>query len=627
MNKDLLVSIIVPCYKVEQYLPNCIESILHQTYNNWELILVDDGSPDNCGQICDDYAKKNGRIKVVHKQNGGLSSARNAGMQVMTGDYVTFVDSDDFLHKDALHILVEYALKYEAQIVQCNFTRGYETAFPEWKGQEKVSEYDNHTVFTQFAAKIIVCGKLYKRELLEDITMPEGIINEDDWTTWKIYYKAKKIVVTNRPLYYYTVNPNSIMGKAKKKPDTTYYGAYDERIAFFRDKNESELEDVSRLQFCKSLLLSYSNKQLTEEQRDEIIRMFRENWKVLKTSAVVPALLRILFFGFTMCPQLASKAASAKRGGVKNRVTIIVPCYNVEKYLPNCIESILNQTYKDWELILVDDGSPDHSGVIADNYASLDVRIKVIHKKNAGVAAARNSAIDIATGEFISFLDGDDFLHVDYIKDLLTIANDSSADIVQCDYVRGKDRVFPSYEDKEILREYDSHSVFVADVAKIIVCGKLIKSDILKTIRIPEGRYFEDDLVTWRWYYAANKTVVTSKPYYYYTENDNSQMAQHKKKPNLSFIEAYDERITFFKETENWDMEACGHRQLCKSLLVTYGNSFLTSDQRSLVLSRFRQSWKRLKVSSVLSVRLRLLFTTFNAMPNMVSHFLKNTIH
>lgn len=295
--------------------------------------------------------------------------------------------------------------------------------------------------------------------------------------------------------------------------------------------------------------------------------------------------------------------------------------------MPNCIESILNQTYKDWELILVDDGSPDHSGEIADKYASLDVRIKVIHKKNAGVAAARNSAIDIATGEYISFLDGDDFLHVDYIKELLTIANDSSADIVQCNYVRGKDKSFPACKDTGTLQTYSSHDVFVADVAKIIVWGKLIKSNILKAIRIPEGRYFEDDLVTWRWYYAANKTVVTSKPYYYYTENDNSQMAQHKKMPNLSFIEAYDERITFFKETEDWDMEACSHRQLCKSLLMTYANSFLTLDQRSLVLSRFRQSWKWLKVSSVLSARLRLLFTTFNAMPNMVSHFLKITIH
>ena len=314
---SLKISIIVPCYKVEQYLPNCIESILCQSYTNWELILVDDGSPDNCGNICDDYAVKDNRIKVVHKQNGGLSSARNAGMKIMTGDYVTFLDSDDFLHKDALHILVKHAKKHDAQIVQCNFVRGSETVFPDWNNQEKVDVYDNHTVFTKFAAKIIVCGKLYKRELLDGITMPEGIINEDDWTTWKIYYKAKTIVVTNRPLYYYTVNPNSIMSTAKRKPDTTYYGAYDERISFFHEKNEKDLEDVSRLQFCKSLLLSYSNEQLTKEQRNEIDSRFKTHWQALRTSSVVPPILKILFFGFTICPQLASKAAIAKIGGGK----------------------------------------------------------------------------------------------------------------------------------------------------------------------------------------------------------------------------------------------------------------------------------------------------------------------
>lgn len=208
---------------------------------------------------------------------------------------------------------MKHAKKHNAQIVQCDFVRGCETAFPDWGDQEKVDVYDNHTVFTKFAAKIIVWGKLYKRELLDDITMPEGIINEDDWTTWKIYYKAKTIVVTNRPLYYYTVNPNSIMSTAKRKPDTTYYGAYDERISFFHEKNEKDLEDVSRLQFCKSLLLSYSNEQLTKEQRKETDSRFKAHWQALRTSPVVPPILKILFFGFTICPQLASKTANRIR--------------------------------------------------------------------------------------------------------------------------------------------------------------------------------------------------------------------------------------------------------------------------------------------------------------------------
>lgn len=297
---------IVPCYKVEQYLPNCIESIINQSYDNWELILVDDGSPDKCGDICDEYVRRDNRIKVVHKENGGLSSARNVGMKVMTGDYVTFLDSDDYLHTDALNILVEYAEKYDTQLVQCNFVRGSKIEFPTWESNEFVKEYDNHTIFTKFSAKIIVCGKLYNRELLDDITMPEGIINEDDWTTWKIYYRAKKIVVTNRPLYYYTVNPDSIMSTVKKKPDTTYYGAYDERIAFFVENDEKDLEDISRLQFCKSLLLLYSNKQLTTPQRKEIRKRFRENWLVLKNSVYIPKTFWILFAGFYKFPMVIS---------------------------------------------------------------------------------------------------------------------------------------------------------------------------------------------------------------------------------------------------------------------------------------------------------------------------------
>lgn len=311
-NKEPLVSVIVPCYKVEQYLSNCIESIINQTYGYWELILVDDGSPDKCGDICDEYAKKDCRIKVIHKENGGVSSARNAGMKVMKGDFITFLDSDDFLHKDAIAKMIALAIVYDAQIVQCDYVRGRDKQFPYWNKKEIISTYDNHSIFTKFMAKIIVCGKLYKSELLEDITMPEGIINEDDWITWKLYYKAKKIVVTNSPLYYYSENSNSIMGVLRKNPDTTYYGAYDERIRFFSEKGVKDLEDISRLQFCKSLLLSYSNKQLTEEQRKNIQILFRENWRRLKTSNIVPWVFKILFYGFTICPIVISKAIKYK---------------------------------------------------------------------------------------------------------------------------------------------------------------------------------------------------------------------------------------------------------------------------------------------------------------------------
>lgn len=308
-----LISVIVPVYKVEKYLPNCIESVQKQTYTNWELILVDDGSPDSCPKICDEYASHDDRIIVIHKENGGLSSARNAGLDVFKGDYVTFLDSDDFWHKEYLTTLVAMCLDNNADIAQCGFVRGDELNFPELNVSCEVRVYDNHTIFTQYATKIIVWAKLYKRYILEGITMPEGLINEDDWTTWKLYYKAKKIAVTNNPLYYYTVNPASIMGQAKKKPNFSYLDAYKERIDFFIGTKEEDLEHCSRMQLCKAMVLTYCNPHLTVEEKYKVKTVFNDSYNVITYSPFVPIKLRILFLMFHYCPSLISKMAQRLR--------------------------------------------------------------------------------------------------------------------------------------------------------------------------------------------------------------------------------------------------------------------------------------------------------------------------
>ena len=311
------VSIIVPCYNVEAYLPNCIESVLHQSYPHWELILVDDGSPDRCGEICDRYAQKDNRIKVVHKQNGGLSSARNAGLDIMEGEYVSFLDSDDYWHEDYLCELMKLVTDESADIVQCDFLRGSEKIFPAVKLPGKTSVYDNHSVFIQQAAKIIMCAKIYKVSLFEGVRLPVGLVNEDEWITWKLYYKAKKIVVTNLPLYYYTENPNSIMGNQQRKPSLAFFDAYRERIAYFAERGERNLEDVSRMQWCKSLLLLYSNTTLADKERKEVRQLFNENWCAISKSEVVPSKLKLLFYTFSKLPIVASITDRCKRiGGV-----------------------------------------------------------------------------------------------------------------------------------------------------------------------------------------------------------------------------------------------------------------------------------------------------------------------
>ena len=307
------VSIIVPCYKVEKFLRTCIESVLQQSYNKWELILVNDGSPDHSGKICDEYARIDNRIKVVHKKNGGLSSARNAGLDIMTGEYVTFLEGDDFWHKNYLQYLMTLLKKDCADIVQCSFVGGIDSVFPKIDIQLKNKSFDNHSVFIKQAANIVLWGKIYKATFFDDIRMPIGLIHEDDWVTWKLYYKASKIVITNNPLYYYTKNPNSIMGKNKKKPDMSYFDAYDERINYFKEEGEKELEDVSRIQFCKSLFLLYSNVMLTAGEKKQVKFLFDENWRKIRSSHIVSDKLKILFFCFNILPLISSKLAGKIR--------------------------------------------------------------------------------------------------------------------------------------------------------------------------------------------------------------------------------------------------------------------------------------------------------------------------
>ena len=308
------VTIIVPVYKVEQYLYTCIESVKAQTLRDWGLILVDDGSPDKCGVICDEYAAKDNRITVIHKENGGLSSARNAALDYPPkGEFVTFLDSDDFWHPDCLRILVGLQKSYNADIVQCEFVRGTETSFPDIQKEVSVGVYDNHEVFLSEKANVIMCGKLFRTSLFDNIRMPVGLYNEDDWTAWKLYYKAKNIVVTNQAFYYYTLNPASIMGQLNKKPDLRYINAYNERIGFFEGTGEKDLEHCSRLQLCKSLLLNYRHKQFTVEDRKGIKDKFEESWKEIKHSPYIRSFYKALFQAFHIMPMMTSKLAAKLR--------------------------------------------------------------------------------------------------------------------------------------------------------------------------------------------------------------------------------------------------------------------------------------------------------------------------
>lgn len=216
MEDNLLVSIVVPVYKVETYLEECITSILNQTYRNFELILVDDGSPDLCGCICDDFANKDKRIKVIHKENGGLSDARNAGIDIAKGDYITFIDSDDCVNSRYLEVLIKLCNQYRADIVQVGFTSNKTELAYTQQSKLIIKNFSPHDALINMLrmrdVQVIAWAKLYRRHLFENIRYPVGRLNEDNLTTYKLLLSSKQTVVTSsEKLYFYRVNNCGIM--------------------------------------------------------------------------------------------------------------------------------------------------------------------------------------------------------------------------------------------------------------------------------------------------------------------------------------------------------------------------------------------------------------------------------
>lgn len=249
------VSVIVPIYKVEPYLKRAVASILHQTYHNLEIILVDDGSPDQCGKICDDYAKEDNRITVIHKENGGLSDARNAGLDAAHGEYIVFVDSDDFIAEDYVETLMQCLKEYDADVAMCSYavTASVELDESIFKAsRDETVEvcnrrellnnlYDaNHKDATYF---IVSWNKIYKASLWQDVRFPKGRIHEDEATTYKIYDRAQKGVYLHRPLYGYFTAPSSITRDRFNIKRLQWMDALDDRIAYFEDKTEQLNEE------------------------------------------------------------------------------------------------------------------------------------------------------------------------------------------------------------------------------------------------------------------------------------------------------------------------------------------------------------------------------------------------
>ena len=541
MNSTPTVSIIIPVYNVEPYLRQCLDSVISQTFTDWECILVNDGSTDKSGSICDEYASKDSRLKVIHKVNGGSSAARNTGLEYIVGEYVFFMDSDDWVDVDYLSLVVGKAVLSDADVVisAYNEEENNTRLLP-----NKPTLLDSHTVIVDMFASLLHAGlwnKLVKRNIIDQyhIRFPKYNYYEDMCFSTEFMMHARKIEYCETPSYHYRVNPSSLTNSSD----------YSKRIKMFMEfvNNMNDLFDRLQLWDDPEIvegLYKHVNGQklrlLNMPVTDEIKTLLKESFPDSISQVKIDGCRSILnYISLRYAVSFPIKLVNALRKtkhalkGMKNTppspvISIVIPIYNVETYLPRCLDSISAQSYEDWECILVDDGSKDDSGRICDEYQEKDNRFKVIHKQNGGVSSARNVGIEVATGNWLFFSDADDTLDSKCL-DLFASSIDESTAFVMAGYNKCR-------EDGEIKETYPLsgfNTITVEDAIKELyhptllgyqgyLWCKLFKADIIKknNIIFNEKIYFNEDRLFILQYLCklTGKIQVTTTPVYNYVD-------------------------------------------------------------------------------------------------------------
>ncbi len=309
MNKKIKLSVIVPVYKVENYLHKCVDSILGQTYKALEIILVDDGSPDKCGKICDEYAVKDERIKVIHKSNGGLSDARNAGIEVAEGEYITFVDSDDWIEKDMYEILMKGATENSTKLA-VGGVKVYDEAQAQYRQKYDKIVISERIISKEKYMKEVFLGiwaawdKIYHRSLFENVRFPLGEFNEDEAIMLEIMDQCEKVYVTNAPLYVHFVRANESLTAAnfsERKMD--WYTHCKENLRFIEQKYPTITKEAEYRYFM-SLIWCLNNMTKEPERYKKYISILKKELrgkisKVMRNDYILPKeKIRSIFIAF-----------------------------------------------------------------------------------------------------------------------------------------------------------------------------------------------------------------------------------------------------------------------------------------------------------------------------------------
>ncbi len=514
-----LISIVVPIYNVENYLRECLDSIKNQTYKNFECIMVNDGSTDSSQQIAEEYLTDS-RFKLINQSNQGLGGARNTGISHSREEstFIAFIDSDDYVYPEFLETLIEH-IEDDVDIVEGMIEYYYDET-NEYRDDEtriifslsnskRLMLRTTEEKLEKLAAnelRVSVFPKLFRKSLLSEDFFPKDWTFEDLAVIPELVSNSRKWIKLQEVIYRYRIRPNSIITSKFSDKKLDVVKIFEKYDLFFKDAIERTKYLVDKLKY---LHLNYHDMTFVPGNNQYKQLYQQEKQKLLSKIA-----------------DYESKAL----------ISIIVPIYNVEKYLRQCLDSIMNQTYQKFECLLINDGSSDNSAEICREYVSKDSRFKYFEKENGGVSSARNLGIECSRGAYITFIDSDDWVESDYLEVLYRALLEEQADIAistykqfnmddNCYYLhsyqRGYDRkVFTNAElvdSLPLLYRYDSTYNFVS-------C-KLVSREILKYIRFNLSTSYGEDMEFWNKVFLISKKIVyvNKDTYIYRTTHDNSK--------------------------------------------------------------------------------------------------------
>jgi len=293
------IGVVIPVYNVEQYLDRCVSSVLAQTFTDFRIVLVEDGSPDNSGALCDFWAAKDTRIHVIHQKNQGLSAARNAGIDYLLANsdirFITFIDSDDWIHERMLQVLLSAAQEHKVNISVCGYeeTQGVSPCLkPEQLVGIRYSAEDFYRNY--FINATIACGKLYSRDCFETARYPVGKIHEDEFLTYRLLFTQGELAYVPAPLYAYYVNMNGITRKKWNPRRLDVWEAYEQQIAFFEERRNIDMVRFRYRGYLENALvnMNHAEQANTSGEYDAVLRFMRRRirsvirraWKVNEIS-------------------------------------------------------------------------------------------------------------------------------------------------------------------------------------------------------------------------------------------------------------------------------------------------------------------------------------------------------